>query len=79
MYVILWQFGVAAEKLPAFLAAYRADGDWVNLSAFLDGYLGNGKQLINSSAFRNRSPTPAALSTSDKQDNPHAHPQIFRS
>ncbi len=40
MYVILWEFGVRAENVDAFLAAYRSDGAWTKLFARADGYLG---------------------------------------
>lgn len=40
MYVILWEFGVRAENVDGFLAAYRSDGAWTKLFARADGYLG---------------------------------------
>lgn len=40
MYVILWEFGVHADNVDAFLAAYRSDGAWTRLFARGDGYLG---------------------------------------
>ena len=33
MFVILWQFDIAEEKIPAFEAAYGADGTWSALFA----------------------------------------------
>lgn len=31
MFVVVWQFEIAEEKIPAFEAAYRPDGDWAQL------------------------------------------------
>jgi heme-degrading monooxygenase HmoA len=40
MFVILWQFDIAEEKIPAFEAAYGADGTWSALFARSEEYLG---------------------------------------
>ena len=40
MYRIAWDFLPAAGRVPEFLAAYGADGDWVQLFRRGDGYLG---------------------------------------
>jgi quinol monooxygenase YgiN len=38
-YVYVWEFVVRPEHLPAFLAAYAPDGDWVRLFRGAPGYL----------------------------------------
>ena len=35
----LWQFEVSAEQEPAFVAAYRSDGDWAQLFATAPGFV----------------------------------------
>lgn len=46
MYVILWEFVVRAEKVHAFVAAYKSGGAWAQLFAQSDGYLGT--ELLSS-------------------------------
>lgn len=36
MYVILWEFGVDADNVDAFLAAYRSDGAWTTRFVTID-------------------------------------------
>jgi heme-degrading monooxygenase HmoA len=40
MFVILWQFDIAEEKVPSFEAAYGAKGTWATLFAHSPEYLG---------------------------------------
>jgi len=40
MFVILWQFDIAEESIPAFEAAYSAAGTWATLFARSPEYLG---------------------------------------
>jgi heme-degrading monooxygenase HmoA len=40
MFVILWQFDIAEEKLSAFEAAYGPEGKWATLFARSTEYLG---------------------------------------
>jgi heme-degrading monooxygenase HmoA len=40
MFVVVWQFEVAEEKIAAFEAAYGADGDWAGLFRSSPSYLG---------------------------------------
>jgi heme-degrading monooxygenase HmoA len=40
MYLILWEFEVAAERRDEFCAIYAAGGDWAQLFAQAPGYLG---------------------------------------
>jgi heme-degrading monooxygenase HmoA len=40
MFVILWQFDIAEEKIPAFEAAYGAEGSWAKLFGRSAEYLG---------------------------------------
>jgi heme-degrading monooxygenase HmoA len=40
MFVILWQFDIAEEKLPSFEAAYSPQGTWATLFAQSPEYLG---------------------------------------
>lgn len=47
MYVIVWQFEVAAENAARFLAAYGSEGDWAQLFRRASGYLGT--ELLRSS------------------------------
>lgn len=35
----LWQFEVSPEQEPAFVAAYRSDGDWAQLFATAPGFV----------------------------------------
>jgi heme-degrading monooxygenase HmoA len=46
MYVILWEFVVRPEKVEAFVAAYGSNGQWAQLFARADGYLGT--ELLSS-------------------------------
>ena len=40
MFVILWQFDIAEEKIPAFESAYGIDGKWAHLFQQSSDYLG---------------------------------------
>jgi heme-degrading monooxygenase HmoA len=40
MFVILWQFDIAEDKIPGFEAAYGAAGSWAALFARSTEYLG---------------------------------------
>jgi heme-degrading monooxygenase HmoA len=40
MFVILWQFDIAEEKVAAFEAAYGREGSWAKLFALSAEYLG---------------------------------------
>jgi quinol monooxygenase YgiN len=40
MYVRVWEYEVGVGKINAFLAAYRADGEWAQLFERADGYVG---------------------------------------
>lgn len=39
-FTCIWEFEVAADKLPAFLRCYGPDGDWAALFRRAPGYLG---------------------------------------
>lgn len=40
MFVVVWQFEIAEEKIAAFEAAYRPDGAWAQLFGKSSDYLG---------------------------------------
>ena len=40
MFVVVWQFEIAEEKVPAFEAAYSPDGAWAKLFQSSPDYLG---------------------------------------
>jgi heme-degrading monooxygenase HmoA len=40
MFVVVWHFEVAEEKIAAFEAAYGADGEWARLFRSSPSYLG---------------------------------------
>jgi heme-degrading monooxygenase HmoA len=40
MFVVMWQFEIAEEKVAAFEAAYGPDGDWARLFRRSPEYLG---------------------------------------
>jgi heme-degrading monooxygenase HmoA len=40
MFVVIWQFEIAEEKIPAFEAAYSSDGAWAKLFGASPNYLG---------------------------------------
>jgi heme-degrading monooxygenase HmoA len=40
MFVVVWQFEIAEEKVPAFEAAYGPDGSWAQLFRASPNYLG---------------------------------------
>jgi heme-degrading monooxygenase HmoA len=40
MYVLIWEYGVRADQVDVFEAAYGADGAWSRLFAKAPGYLG---------------------------------------
>ena len=40
MFVVVWQFEIAEEKIAAFEAAYSADGAWAKLFRTSPNYLG---------------------------------------
>ena len=40
MFVVVWQFEIAEEKIPAFEAAYGPEGAWAKLFAASPNYLG---------------------------------------
>jgi heme-degrading monooxygenase HmoA len=40
MFVVVWQFEIAEEKVPAFEAAYGSDGAWAQLFRTSPKYLG---------------------------------------
>jgi heme-degrading monooxygenase HmoA len=40
MFVVVWQFEVAEEKIAGFEAAYGTDGDWAGLFRSSPSYLG---------------------------------------
>lgn len=40
MFVVVWQFEIAEEKVPAFEAAYGPEGDWAQLFRRSPEYLG---------------------------------------
>ena len=40
MFVVVWQFEIAEEKLPAFEAAYGSEGAWARLFRTSPDYLG---------------------------------------
>jgi heme-degrading monooxygenase HmoA len=40
MFVVVWQFEIAEEKIPAFEAAYGPAGDWAGLFRTSPHYLG---------------------------------------
>lgn len=40
MFVVVWQFEIAEEKIAAFEAAYGPDGEWARLFRTSAGYLG---------------------------------------
>lgn len=40
MFVVVWQFEIAEEKIPAFEAAYGPDGNWAELFRSSPEYLG---------------------------------------
>jgi len=40
MFVVVWQFEIAEEKIPAFEAAYGPDGAWAQLFCSSPNYLG---------------------------------------
>jgi hypothetical protein len=56
MYVRVWEYEVEIGRVDAFLAAYRADGEWAQLFERADGYAGTerhrriGRRLIDARA-----------------------------
>jgi hypothetical protein len=40
MFVVVWQFEIAEEKVPAFEAAYGPQGSWAQLFCVSPNYLG---------------------------------------
>jgi heme-degrading monooxygenase HmoA len=40
MFVVIWQFEIAEDKIAAFEAAYGADGSWAKLFRTSPNYLG---------------------------------------
>lgn len=40
MFVVIWQFEIAEEKIPAFEAAYGPEGQWAKLFGASSKYLG---------------------------------------
>ena len=40
MFVVVWQFEIAEDKIPAFEAAYGAEGSWAQLFRASTKYLG---------------------------------------
>jgi len=40
MFVVIWQFEVAEDKVPAFEAAYGPDGSWAKLFRNSPNYIG---------------------------------------
>jgi heme-degrading monooxygenase HmoA len=40
MFVVVWQFEIAEEKIAVFEAAYGADGEWAKLFRTSPSYLG---------------------------------------
>ena len=40
MFVVVWQFEIAEDKIPAFEAAYGTEGSWAQLFRTSPGYLG---------------------------------------
>jgi len=38
MYVILWEFVVDPARIPDFVSAYKADGDWAKLFSLEPGF-----------------------------------------
>ncbi|MGB6689439.1 MAG: antibiotic biosynthesis monooxygenase [Terracidiphilus sp.] len=40
MFVVVWRFEVAEERIAAFEAAYGADGEWARLFRLSPSYLG---------------------------------------
>ena len=40
MFVVVWQFEIAEDKIPAFEAAYGPDGAWTKLFAAAPNYIG---------------------------------------
>ena len=40
MFVVVWQFEIAEEKVPAFEAAYGPEGAWAKLFRTSPDYLG---------------------------------------
>ncbi len=40
MFVVVWQFEIAEEKVPAFEATYGPEGSWAKLFGFRPKYLG---------------------------------------
>jgi len=40
MFVVVWQFEVAEEKIAGFEAAYSAEGSWAQLFRTSPGYQG---------------------------------------
>lgn len=40
MFVRIWEYEVPADALPAFRAAYSAEGEWARLFGRHEGYLG---------------------------------------
>jgi heme-degrading monooxygenase HmoA len=40
MYIRVWEYEIAADRIDAFLAAYGADGDWAQLFQRGRGYVG---------------------------------------
>jgi heme-degrading monooxygenase HmoA len=46
MHIILWEFVVKPDKIDAFVAAYKATGDWAQLFRLADGY--EGTELLSS-------------------------------
>jgi heme-degrading monooxygenase HmoA len=46
MYIILWEFEVALDKVEEFVAAYDGEGDWARLFRQADGF--RGTRLLRS-------------------------------
>jgi heme-degrading monooxygenase HmoA len=40
MFVVIWQFEIAEEKIPVFEAAYGSEGTWAQLFKTAPNYLG---------------------------------------
>lgn len=47
MYVIIWEFEAAPERIEEFLSIYAPQGEWAQLFAQFPGYLGT--ELLQSS------------------------------
>ncbi len=52
MYVRVWEYQVTGEHLPAFLAAYGGDGEWVTLFSRSSGYAGTDLYRCTAAADR---------------------------